>query len=93
MVLMRYDFWMKHLSLLATPPSVQTLPPSPLTPVQFGARYGRSASFAYRMIYQGRVRILPGVRFLIPLAEVLRFEEGVEVYSGRKPVRRRRTKG
>lgn len=64
------------------------LPPSPLTPAQFGARYQRSPSFTYRLIYAGRIRVIPGVRFLIPFDEVLKFESTVEVYNGRRRVRK-----
>ena len=63
--------------------------PAPLTPEKFGARYNRSASFGYRMIYLGRVKVLPGVRHLIPFAEVLKFEANVVVYNGRQPVRKK----
>jgi hypothetical protein len=66
-----------------------TLPPPPLTPKQFGQRYNKSASFAYRMIYAGRVRVLPGVRLVIPISEVIKFESETVTYNGRK----RRRKG
>ena len=67
-----------------------TLPPAPLTPKQFGARYNKSASFGYRMIYEGRVKVLPDVQFAIPIAEVIKFESETVVYNGRKCKRKRR---
>ncbi len=67
--------------------------PAPFTPEKFGARYNRSASFGYRMIYLGRVKVLPGVRHLIPFAEVLKFEANVVVYNGRQPVRKKAKAG
>jgi hypothetical protein len=67
-----------------------TLPPPPLTPKEFGQRYNKSASFAYRMIYTGRVRVIPGVRMMIPIAEVIRFESQAIIYNGRKRRLKRR---
>ncbi len=40
------------------------------------------------MIYGGRIKVIPGVRFLIPFSEVLKFEATVEVYNGRRRVRK-----
>jgi hypothetical protein len=67
-----------------------TLPPPPLTPKEFGQRYNKSASFAYRMIYSGRVRVIPGIRMMIPISEVIRFESQAIIYNGRRPRRKRR---
>jgi len=79
-----------HVEAKSLNTATSSLPSPPLTPTEFGKRYGRSASFAYRMIYQGRVKVLPGMRFAIPVAEVLRFESQVVIYNGRKPSRERR---
>ena len=68
--------------------SAPNLPPPPLTRAEFGKRYGRSAAFAYRMIYHGRVKVIPGIRFAIPVSEVLRFESEAVLYNDRKPGRR-----
>ena len=55
------------------------------TPAEFGARFGRSASFAYRMIYAGRIKTIPGMRHSIPRSEVERFASSATIYSGRLP--------
>ena len=84
------NFPVVHVESKPTPKAVDGLPAPPLSPAEFGRRYGRSAAFAYRMIYQGRVKVIPGIRFAIPIAEVLRFESETVVYNGRRTRRRQK---
>lgn len=45
-----------------------------ITPAEFGARFGKSQTWAYRRIYAGKVKVIPGCRpQLIPITEVARF--------------------
>lgn len=45
-----------------------------ITPAEFGAKFGKSQTWAYRKIYAGKVKVIPGCRpQLIPLVEVERF--------------------
>jgi hypothetical protein len=52
-------------------------PPIPrvaITPEEFGARFGKSQTWAYRQIYAGKIKVIPGCRpRLIPLSEIDRF--------------------
>jgi hypothetical protein len=75
---------------LTLPPEIANVSPY-LTPAQFGAHFHRSKSFAYRMIYAGRVETIPGMQHSIPVSEVQRFTERSAVYYGpKKPSNRGR---
>jgi hypothetical protein len=50
------------------------IPRVAITPAEFGARFGKSQTWAYRRIYAGKVKVIPGCRpQLIPITEVGRF--------------------
>jgi hypothetical protein len=54
-----------------------------ITPEEFAAKFGRSVTWAYRRIYEGKVKVIPGMRpMLIPVAEVGRFLKRARVYNG-----------
>jgi hypothetical protein len=62
---------------MATPTDEKTkeaIPRVAITPAEFGARFGKSQTWAYRRIYAGKVKVIPGCRpQLIPISEVERF--------------------
>ena len=54
-----------------------------LSPTQFGARFGRSASWAYRRIYAEQIKVIkPGGRIMIPCSEVETLLNDAHLYSG-----------
>jgi len=54
-----------------------------ITPEEFGAQFGRSASWAYRRIYAGQIKVLHGFRpRLIPITEVHRFLKKAAIFTG-----------
>jgi hypothetical protein len=55
-----------------------------MTPAEFGALFGKSVTWAYRRIYAGQVRVIPGFRpRLIPNAEVERFLKRASRFTGK----------
>ena len=54
--------------------AIATIERIAITPKEFGARFGKSQTWAYRRIYAGKVKVIPGCRpQLIPVTEVERF--------------------
>lgn len=54
-----------------------------LSPSEFAALFGRHASWAYRRIYAGDVKvIIPSGTMLIPTSEVRRLLDAAEIYEG-----------
>ena len=54
-----------------------------LSPTQFGARFGRSASWAYRRIYAEQIKVIkPGGRIMIPSSEVAALLKDAHLHSG-----------
>jgi len=63
-----------------------------LTPAEFGALFGRSKTWAYRMIYRGVVRPLKSTpSVMIPRSEVERLLADTGEYAGRPAVKPRRS--
>lgn len=62
-----------------------------ITPAELAALFGRHATWGYRQVYAGRVKVIRGAgRILIPLQEIERFASDTIVYgeaddSGAKP--------
>ena len=56
-----------------------------VSPSEFASLLGRSATFGYRRIYDGSVKVITGHgRMMIPLQEVERFLASAAVYNGAK---------
>jgi hypothetical protein len=56
-----------------------------LTPAEFGALYGKSAAWAYRLVYQGAIRVItPSKSILIPIGEVERLNATACVHTKRQ---------
>jgi hypothetical protein len=76
-------------SLNVVSPSAEIEAPSSfirdsLSPAEFATRHGKSKTWAYRMMYAGKVRVIKGAGTIrIPLTEAGRFCQNVEVYQGR----------
>ena len=61
-----------------------------LTPAEFGALFGRSKTWAYRMIYRGVIRPLKSTpSVMIPRSEVDRLLADTGEYDGRPAVKPR----
>ena len=61
-----------------------------LTPAEFGALFGRSKTWAYRMIYRGVIRPLKSTpSVMIPRSEVDRLLADTAEYDGRPAVKYR----
>ena len=55
-----------------------------LSPAEFAARHGKTKTWAYRLMYAGKLRVIKGAGTIrIPLTEAERFCQNVEVYQGR----------
>jgi hypothetical protein len=55
------------------------------TPAQFAALMHRHATWAYRRIYAGEVKVIrTGGRLIIPRSEIVAFLSRVHVYEGRE---------
>jgi hypothetical protein len=55
-----------------------------LSPAEFAARHGKSLTWAYRLMYAGKIRVIKGAGTIrIPVTEAERFCQDVEVYQGR----------
>ena len=53
-----------------------------LTPREFAGQFGRSQTWAYRLIYAGAIRVIrPAGALLIPYSEVNRIVNGAEYYN------------
>ena len=53
-----------------------------LTPREFAAQFGRSQTWAYRLIYAGVIRVIkPAGAILIPCSEVSRLLNGATLYN------------
>lgn len=56
--------------------------PPTYTPAEFAALFGRSATWAYRRLYDGSIRRLKGSpRILIPKSEMMRFLQNLESHE------------
>ena len=63
------------------------------TPKEFGALFGRSATWAYRRIYSGAVFTIGSAgNYCIPLEEVDRFAGNVRAHNGQRSGRGRHAK-
>lgn len=55
-----------------------------LTPREFGSLFGKSATWTYRLIYDGKLRVIkPRGRILIPLGEIDRLNGSAHVHTKR----------
>jgi len=63
----------------------KTEQPVARTPAKFAELFNRHPSWAYRLIYDGRIKILRNSgRMLIPQSETDAFIANVTIYSGRR---------
>ena len=54
------------------------------SPAEFANLHGKSKTWAYRLMYAGKLRVIKGAGTIrIPRAEAERFCQNVEVYQGR----------
>lgn len=54
------------------------------SPEEFASLHGKSKTWAYRLMYAGKIRVIKGAGTIrIPLTEAERFCQNVEVYQGR----------
>lgn len=61
-----------------------------MTPAEFGAKYGKSSHWTYRLIYDGAIRVIkPNGRIMIPVGEIERINSTAHVHT--KSCRRRVT--
>ena len=61
-----------------------------MTPAEFGAKYGKSSHWTYRLIYDGAIRVIkPNGRIMIPVGEIERLNGTAHVHT--KSCRRRVT--
>ena len=55
-----------------------------ISPAEFGARYGRSAHWTYRLIYRGTIRVIkPNGRIMIPVGEIERLNGTANIHTTR----------
>ena len=53
-----------------------------LTPAEFAAQFGRTKTFAYRLLYSGKIKKLAGTgRILIPKSELERFLADIKTHE------------
>jgi hypothetical protein len=61
-----------------------------MTPAEFGALYGKSPTWSYRLIYDGTIRVIkPNGRIMIPVGEIERLNGTAHFHT--KSCRRRVT--
>ena len=54
------------------------------SPQEFASLHGKSKTWAYRMMYAGKVQVIKGAGTIrIPFEEAARFSQNVEFYQGR----------
>ena len=55
-----------------------------MTPAEFGALYGKSPHWSYRLIYDGTIRVIkPNGRIMIPVGEIERLNSTAHVHTAR----------
>ncbi len=59
-----------------------------LSPADFASLFGRVPVWAYRRIWDGSIKVVPGIgRKMIPQSEVQRLLDSAEVYNGADKVK------
>ena len=55
-----------------------------VTPAEFGALYGKSAHWCYRLIYDGTILVIkPNGRIMIPVGEIERLNATAHIHTTR----------
>jgi hypothetical protein len=69
--------------LKAGEPAAPASPQAAYSPAQFAALFGKSAVWAYRLLYAGKVKAITGFgRILIPHDELLKLLSTAATYEG-----------